>query len=260
MNISARERAGISLANQFSPPLPNGNAGGSYPRAVFRMRGVAALSPFGYLMCNPAPVAQLDRALPSEGRGHKFESCRARQPCFHYFNTSVMRSAGELTMDEQPRPLDKTAIACGLFALALGLFIILSAIGIIPSRGGTDGERWIGVIAGMAFVFGGIAVVIQTCAKISGTPGGDMPPGTPIWIHTTLHLLSLAIVVSLGAIGTWVAFSPGKRAFSSSIPFLPAWLNEDIGRTVFGFGAVLTWLILIVMAVMGMRRLRGRKE
>ena len=25
-----------------------------------------------------APVAQLDRALPSEGRGHKFESCRVR--------------------------------------------------------------------------------------------------------------------------------------------------------------------------------------
>ena len=30
-----------------------------------------------------APVAQLDRALPSEGRGHRFESCRVRQffPC-----------------------------------------------------------------------------------------------------------------------------------------------------------------------------------
>ena len=27
-----------------------------------------------------APVAQLDRVLPSEGRGHRFESCRARQP------------------------------------------------------------------------------------------------------------------------------------------------------------------------------------
>jgi hypothetical protein len=26
-----------------------------------------------------APVAQLDRALPSEGKGHTFESCRARQ-------------------------------------------------------------------------------------------------------------------------------------------------------------------------------------
>ena len=29
-----------------------------------------------------APVAQLDRALPSEGRGHRFESCRVR----HFFN------------------------------------------------------------------------------------------------------------------------------------------------------------------------------
>jgi len=28
-----------------------------------------------------APVAQLDRALPSEGRGHRFESCRVRQIC-----------------------------------------------------------------------------------------------------------------------------------------------------------------------------------
>ena len=28
-----------------------------------------------------APVAQLDRALPSEGRGHRFESCRVR----HFF-------------------------------------------------------------------------------------------------------------------------------------------------------------------------------
>jgi hypothetical protein len=25
-----------------------------------------------------APVAQLDRALPSEGKGHTFESCRVR--------------------------------------------------------------------------------------------------------------------------------------------------------------------------------------
>src|SRR5690606_36751644 len=28
-----------------------------------------------------APVAQLDRVLPSEGRGHRLESCRARHSC-----------------------------------------------------------------------------------------------------------------------------------------------------------------------------------
>ncbi len=32
----------------------------------------------------PAPVAQLDRALPSEGRGHRFESCRVRHFLQHY--------------------------------------------------------------------------------------------------------------------------------------------------------------------------------
>ena len=32
----------------------------------------------GYTPAHAAPVAQLDRALPSEGRGHRFESCRVR--------------------------------------------------------------------------------------------------------------------------------------------------------------------------------------
>ena len=45
-----------------------------------RLSGVAARLAFVYLGAD-APVAQLDRALPSEGKGHKFESCRARQ--FH---------------------------------------------------------------------------------------------------------------------------------------------------------------------------------
>ena len=31
------------------------------------------------LISKLAPVAQLDRALPSEGRGHRFESCRVHQ-------------------------------------------------------------------------------------------------------------------------------------------------------------------------------------
>jgi hypothetical protein len=164
----------------------------------------------------------------------------------------------ELLMNEQARSLDKTAIACGLLALAMGIFIILSAFGIIPSRGGTDGGHWIGVFAGMAFVFGGLAVVIQTCAK--ATPGGYLPSTAPIWVRATLHLLSLAVVVSLGAIGTLVAFGPGERKFNSSFPFLPAWLNEPIGRTVFGAGAILIWIILIVMAVVGARSLRGPRE
>jgi hypothetical protein len=37
------------------------------------------LEPFAKRPPGPAPVAQLDRALPSEGKGHRFESCRVRQ-------------------------------------------------------------------------------------------------------------------------------------------------------------------------------------
>ena len=34
---------------------------------------------FYYTKKYQAPVAQLDRALPSEGRGHRFKSCRVHQ-------------------------------------------------------------------------------------------------------------------------------------------------------------------------------------
>ena len=47
-------------------------------RPAWHAADIAAPAPFGYLEQQP-PVAQLDRALPSEGRGHKFKSCRARQ-------------------------------------------------------------------------------------------------------------------------------------------------------------------------------------
>src|SRR5437868_4852881 len=43
---------------------------------------VADARPIGYINAN-APVAQLDRALPSEGKGHTFESCRVRQSSWH---------------------------------------------------------------------------------------------------------------------------------------------------------------------------------
>jgi hypothetical protein len=160
-------------------------------------------------------------------------------------------------MDEQPRSRDRTAFLCGLLAVAMGLFIVLSALGVIPSRGGAQGERWVAVVAGLAFVFGGLAVVIQTWAR--ATPDGVLPASTPPFVRTALYLLTLAIVVSLGAIGTWVAFGPGKREFATSIPFLPGWLNEPLGRTAFGVGAIMTWMILILVAVTGARRLRGPK-
>ncbi len=49
--------------------------------AETKVMALATKEPVNY--CKPvakasAPVAQLDRVLPSEGRGHRFESCRVR--------------------------------------------------------------------------------------------------------------------------------------------------------------------------------------
>ncbi len=48
-------------------------------RAAFRQLQSGKPSP---IQARAAPVAQLDRALPSEGRGHRFESCRVRHKSF----------------------------------------------------------------------------------------------------------------------------------------------------------------------------------
>ena len=45
-----------------------------------------------------APVAQLDRALPSEGKGHTFESCRVRQLTFSIFGG--YRASAELRFSD----------------------------------------------------------------------------------------------------------------------------------------------------------------
>ena len=57
----------------------------------------SGLTPFGlghYLNID-APVAQLDRAPPSEGGGHTFESCRVRHFTFHHRGACQVRTGRE---------------------------------------------------------------------------------------------------------------------------------------------------------------------
>src|ERR1700678_408993 len=67
-----------------SRPTPTGPANARlWARGRFHAGGIRLLRQ------GQAPVAQLDRALPSEGRGHRCESCRARQRYFGDFDFSV---------------------------------------------------------------------------------------------------------------------------------------------------------------------------
>ena len=57
-------------------------------------RGVA-------ILCRSAPVAQLDRALPSGGKGQRFESSRARQPLHCSSSAQRRRQWPRLATDSQ---------------------------------------------------------------------------------------------------------------------------------------------------------------
>ena len=69
----------LQSASRFERFGPGGSSAppfGEKPASTFSRRALRE----GDRSSGPAiaPVAQLDRALPSEGRGHRFESCRAR--------------------------------------------------------------------------------------------------------------------------------------------------------------------------------------
>ena len=166
---------------------------------------------------------------------------------------------GEAAMTAPPKSSRKETILAGLFALAMGVFIMLVATGILPAKGSAHAPAWIGVLAGLAFALAGFVIVVRAAA--GGDPNEDLPADAPWWMRFIQYGFGLGVIGALAAIGTWVAFGPGHRAFSISIPFLgsgPA--NEWIGRGVFGFGAVLVWLFFILAAAKWGPRLLGRAK
>ena len=153
----------------------------------------------------------------------------------------------------QATPGEATAI--GLLAVATGLYFSLVGIGVLPFPGGPrnlHGPLWIVLCCGLAFGFGGIAVLLQRIAG-GNLSNGDLPPDAPRWIHVVLYLLGVAIFACFALVASWIAFGPGERAFSGTVPTGPT-----LGRIVFGIGALIMWLGTIGFAVSGARKLRQR--
>jgi len=142
----------------------------------------------------------------------------------------------------------------GVFVIALGALIMLAATGVLPSKGG-DAPAWVVACAASSFVLAGGLLVLRSFM------GGDvndseLPRGAPFLLRAIYYAAGLSIIAALATVGTWVAFGPGERAFSVSIPFLgsgPA--NPWVGRVAFGIGAVLTWLFFVIAAVVWWRKL-----
>ncbi len=162
----------------------------------------------------------------------------------------------------EPRPASlREMIVIGSIAGLAGLYFILVGAGVLPVPGGPrnlHGPLWILLGAGLVFLLGGAAVVLQALGRAN--VHGEFPADALFWLRATQYLIGVAILTSLAAVGSWIAFSQGERAFSGSFGFFSGDVSAAIGRTAFGIGALITWLGTIAFAVAGARKLFSRRQ
>lgn len=135
----------------------------------------------------------------------------------------------------------------GVVFIAFATLPILVGLRLIPVRP-TDGTPgWVAICAGLGFLFAG-AVLLSDAAAGGLGPDGQLLDAAPPWVKRFQAVMGLAIAVTLASIASWVAFGSGERHFSLSVslPFMAARGagSETMGRWVFGFGAVLIWIVI----------------
>jgi len=158
-------------------------------------------------------------------------------------------------MAQSTQPNSKSTIFYGLVSVAMGLFYMLISAGIIPMSGqpADQSPHWLAFCLGLAFFAGGLAVVIQTMARVSAD---STPSAVPLSVRYAMNALALMITMCLAAVALWVGFGPGPRHFTSNVPFVSGRVGELIGRAAFGFGGILISLVLIAITIGVLMRLR----
>ena len=151
------------------------------------------------------------------------------------------------------------AVAMGATFIAFGVVPILLGCGVIkPSDG--DAPGWVAIAAGVTFICGGLAVIVDFAIADGVGPDGDFKPGTPTIIRAANLVLGLAIIGLMAAITGWIAFGSGPREFTSTLtlPFLPVrWRSGALtGRIAFGASTLLLGVMFVACAVSGVRQLR----
>ena len=152
----------------------------------------------------------------------------------------------------------KLLIGLGLLSVGMGTVPFLTGLGLVASGTGASGAspRWVAVLAGLLFAFAGMAVILKALTGAGDLPG-SRPSGARRSLRFAYDLIILAMAGSLAAIASWVAFGeagdifPDRTNFGASV--------ADAGRTMFGFGAMLTWFVAGVLLLYSVRRWFSRR-
>jgi hypothetical protein len=139
-----------------------------------------------------------------------------------------------------------------------GLYFIAGAAGYLPMPE-MHGPNFLGYCIGAAFLFAGLTCIVRARAGMADHQS-DVPGSAPVWIKLSYRMLAIGITGALAIIGTWIAIGSGPRAFNLSAPLVEMQTTgEIVGRVVFGLGAVITWIYVIALAVVTMRKLFERR-
>ena len=149
----------------------------------------------------------------------------------------------------------------GLAFSAMGLFVLLSALNVIPSDDASyNAPRWVAAMAGITFAAAGVLLLLK---EASAEYGSYTISGVPA-LATAQSGLGFLIFVSLALIGNWVAFGPGDRQFSGSlsigIGIIGGLSDEWVGRACFGAGAILMDIFIIFILVRAIRQYLQRSS
>jgi hypothetical protein len=136
--------------------------------------------------------------------------------------------------------------------------LTLVDLGLFSPSSRIHGSYWLGFTAGLVFFAAGLSVLVRAWLHVPDKQP-NLPDNAPAIAVAVQWLAALTIIVALASIGTWVAFGPGPRQFSTS---LPVWgsVAELLGRAAFGFGAIITWLMAALMAYAGAKKFFGSKK
>lgn len=121
----------------------------------------------------------------------------------------------------------KQKVLASLLFFGTGMAIILASADVIPmDEAGLNAPRWVLGLCGFVFALAGVLIFIGDRSKWN-------------------HLLAAILVFAMGSIGAWVALFGDAANFSGGISLLSEGTNISLARIVFGFGALVCFLICI---------------
>ncbi len=158
--------------------------------------------------------------------------------------------------------MNKATFFLGLTGLAVGALPILALTGVLPTGAPPrdPAPAWIGILIGLMFASAGLLAIIRSFAGMDA--GGNLAADAPGAVKAVNFGLGFVVAAGLASVFTWVAFGPGERHFTVSAGGFsgPAGSGGDIlGRVMFGAGAVLGWIIVILTATPIARRWMGQR-